>query len=711
MLKLKNYRLVLGVSFFAAGLFLIPFTSQAAVCDKNTTLSFVARDPGGSYITGARVDVYKQETDANGVIKPTTKFTGGNTDAVLGRASLNWRNSGVSSDTYVIRVQTISKDNASFWFYGINLNCGESASSERTLSGALFTLRDSDGDLLTNTGFNVYSQTIDANGEPAKNELLAGLNSGTTGSVKAYLPQGSVRSLDRTLSDYYVMEITRNSIKSYFYNIRIYDGQLTNVNYYLSVLKVRLKDAGDDNATGAKVEVYNQDTDSSDNYQLGAKIGEFTIGDNGYGSMDIAGGLYAFKVKEIDGTYKYFWDNRVVDGGTNQFLLTLDKVYSSSSSSTTSGSGVCAKNSNLNMTLRNAAGDIAPGLKFEVYTQTTDANGLPTAGTKITSGTIDSGGRAAVSLKPDTTKVYALKVWDKKSDLGEFWFFDALKFTCGADKTIAKTAPALKIILRDGQGNLKRNYSFSLSVQQYDADNNPIIQNNGLIANLTTDAGGQALVYVAPYNPYRRNQTGRYVLSAKNASGTTVILYNIVVSSDKDTTFEARLKENAPSTSSSSSSASASSASSSNSSANSSSSSSNSSASSNPASTVSSFAKSLSGRILLQVQDKGQAWYVNPIDGKKYSLGKPQDAYNLMRRFGLGISNNNLTALEKNPSAWKKLAGRILIKTEDNGKAYYFDPLKLKLYYLGRPADAYNVIRSRGLGISDANLNKITTGK
>lgn len=704
MLKLKNYRLILGVSFFAAGLFLTPLVSQAAVCDKNTTLSFVARDPGGSYIINARVDIYKQETDANGVIKPTTKFTGGSTDAVLGRVNLSWRNSGVSSDTYVIRVQTISKDNASFWFYGINLDCGAAASSERTLSGALFTLRDSDGDLLTGTSFNVYSQLTDANGEPAKNELLAGLNSGTTGSVKAYLPQGSVRSLDGTLSDYYVMEITRNSIKSYFYNIRIYDGQLTNVNYYLSVLKVRLKDAGDDNATGAKVEVYNQDTDTNDNYQKGTKIGEFTISDNGYGSMDIAGGLYVLGVKGVDGTYQYFWDTLVVDGGTSQFLLTLDKAYSSSSSSAASVSGVCAKNSNLNITLRNAAGDIAPGLKFEVYTQTTDANGLPIAGTKITSGTIDSGGRATVSFKPETAKLYALKVWDKKSDLGEFWFFDALKFTCGVDKTIAKTVPALKIVLRDGQGNLKRNYGFSLSTQQYDADNNPIIPNNGLIANLTTDAGGQALVYVAPYNPYRRNQTGRYVLSAKNASGTTVVLYNIVVSSEKDTTFEARIKENATATGSSSSSAS-------NASVNSSSPSSNSSVSSNSAATVSSIAKSLLGRILLQVQDKGQAWYVNPIDGKKYSLGKPQDAYNLMRRFGLGISNKNLTALEKNPSAWKKLAGRILIKTEDSGKAYYFDPLKLKLYYLGRPADAYNVIRSRGLGISDANLNKITTGK
>ena len=700
MLKLKNYHLILGVVFFAAVLFLVPFASKAAVCDQNTTLNFVARDPGGSYIMNARVDVYKQETDANGVIKPTTKFTGGNTDAVLGRASLSWRNSSVSADNYVIRVQTISKDNASFWFYNINLNCGESASLERTLSGVQFTLYDSDSDLLTNTGFNVYSQTTDANGEPVKNELLASLNSGATGRVKAYLPQGSVRSLDRTLTDYYVMEVTHNNIKSYFYNIRVYDGQLTNVNYYLSVIKVRLKDASDNNATGAKVEVYNQSADSSNNYVKGSKVGEFTIGDNGYGSMEIAGGLYMIAIKNADGTYKYFWDNRVVDGGTSQFLLNLDKTYSSSSSTGTSAAGVCNNNLNLNIYLRNATGDIAPGLKFEVYTQTTDANGLPAAGTKATSGTIDSGGKATVSFKPDTTKAYALKIWDKKSDLGEFWFFDALKFTCGADKTIAKTVPLLKIILRDGSGNLKRNHNFSLSAQQYDADNKPMIPNNGLVSNLTTDAGGQAFIYVAPYNPYRRNQTGRYVISAKNASNTTVILYNIVVSADKDTIFEARIKENAPSTGSSSSSSSGSS-----------SASKPASSTVTPAAAASSLAKTLKGRILLQVQEKGEAWYVNPVDSKKYLLGKPQDAYNLMRRFGLGISNKNFTALENNPSAWKNLAGRILLKTEDKGRAYYFDPLKLKLYYLGRPADAFNVIRSRGLGISNENLNKITTGK
>jgi len=118
----------------------------------------------------------------------------------------------------------------------------------------------------------------------------------------------------------------------------------------------------------------------------------------------------------------------------------------------------------------------------------------------------------------------------------------------------------------------------------------------------------------------------------------------------------------------------------------------------------------LSGRILLQVEDKGQAWYINPTDGKKYYLGRPSDAFNVMRRVGLGISDKDFAAVEKNPGNWKRLAGKILLKTEDGGKAYYFDPISLHLYYLGRPSDAFNVMRDRGLGAKTDDLNKVSTG-
>lgn len=117
-------------------------------------------------------------------------------------------------------------------------------------------------------------------------------------------------------------------------------------------------------------------------------------------------------------------------------------------------------------------------------------------------------------------------------------------------------------------------------------------------------------------------------------------------------------------------------------------------------------ATNLNGRILLQVQDKGQAWYVNPLNSQRYYLGRPDDAFVLMRSLGLGISNTD-AANFKAAGAPSRLAGRILLQVQDKGQAYYVDPLDRKLYYLGRPTDAFNLMRSKGLGITNLDLAKI----
>ena len=61
----------------------------------------------------------------------------------------------------------------------------------------------------------------------------------------------------------------------------------------------------------------------------------------------------------------------------------------------------------------------------------------------------------------------------------------------------------------------------------------------------------------------------------------------------------------------------------------------------------SSFANSQKGKILLQVEASGEAWYVNPQDSKRYFLGRPTDAFNIMKTLGLGISNVNFERLIK----------------------------------------------------------------
>jgi hypothetical protein len=120
-------------------------------------------------------------------------------------------------------------------------------------------------------------------------------------------------------------------------------------------------------------------------------------------------------------------------------------------------------------------------------------------------------------------------------------------------------------------------------------------------------------------------------------------------------------------------------------------------------------AANLNGRILLQVQDRGQAWYVEPTTAKRYYLGRADDAFQIMRNFGLGVSTKDVdTFLSSKAPA--RLSGKIILKVQDKGQAYYINPQTLKLHSLGQPKEAFEVIRSLGLGISNSDLNKIQIG-
>lgn len=125
------------------------------------------------------------------------------------------------------------------------------------------------------------------------------------------------------------------------------------------------------------------------------------------------------------------------------------------------------------------------------------------------------------------------------------------------------------------------------------------------------------------------------------------------------------------------------------------------------------------GRILLQVQRNGESWYVNPNTGLRYFLGRPADAFMVMRKQGLGVSNTDFAQLfgrvpagdqklyVKDTTFGKRLAGYILLQVERNGEAYYLDPTNQTAYYLGRPAAAFDIMRNRGLGITEADIAQV----
>ncbi|MBU1131818.1 hypothetical protein KKC32_01010 [Patescibacteria group bacterium] len=173
-----------------------------------------------------------------------------------------------------------------------------------------------------------------------------------------------------------------------------------------------------------------------------------------------------------------------------------------------------------------------------------------------------------------------------------------------------------------------------------------------------------------------------------------------------------------------------------------------------------------SGRIYLQVESHGEAWYINPDNDERYYLGKPDDAYNIMRTLGLGITNADLALipvgvlasdsydsdqdglsdieeislgtkidnadsdnddfsdkaeiekwsnplgagdLPRNNALTARLSGKILLQVQKHGEAWYVNPGDSKRYFLGRASDAFSVMRKLGVGITNANLAKIST--
>jgi hypothetical protein len=187
--------------------------------------------------------------------------------------------------------------------------------------------------------------------------------------------------------------------------------------------------------------------------------------------------------------------------------------------------------------------------------------------------------------------------------------------------------------------------------------------------------------------------------------------------------------------------------------------------------TDASLVNKLRGRLLLQTEEKGEAWYVDPVSGRRFYMQDGAGAYEALRSFGLGISNKDLeqipvgvlwddalkgdidsdhdgladkleSALGTDPyntdsdndsytdgqevrngysplgspkmkintALVKKMAGRILIQADHKGEAWYVNPVDGHRYFLGNGDQAYQLMRKLALGISNSNLNKIPVG-
>jgi hypothetical protein len=120
------------------------------------------------------------------------------------------------------------------------------------------------------------------------------------------------------------------------------------------------------------------------------------------------------------------------------------------------------------------------------------------------------------------------------------------------------------------------------------------------------------------------------------------------------------------------------------------------------AATTNSLTQRLMGRIVVAVQSHGEAYYISPKDQQAHSLGSSTSAISVLAGQGLGISEKDFNIFSSS-KAPKRLSGRILLRVQTSGEAYYVNPLDLKLYSL----NGFNPIYKFGLGVSNADIANI----
>ena len=128
--------------------------------------------------------------------------------------------------------------------------------------------------------------------------------------------------------------------------------------------------------------------------------------------------------------------------------------------------------------------------------------------------------------------------------------------------------------------------------------------------------------------------------------------------------------------------------------------------------TPSNFADRLKGKLLLQVEDRGRIWYVNPDDAQKHEVTFA-NALPLFQKFALGITNKDLNSIPLNnengaSSIGNRLKGKLLLQVEDKGRIWYvdFNGKKWEVTW----ANLMNLFQKLALGITNADLEKIQEG-
>jgi hypothetical protein len=120
-------------------------------------------------------------------------------------------------------------------------------------------------------------------------------------------------------------------------------------------------------------------------------------------------------------------------------------------------------------------------------------------------------------------------------------------------------------------------------------------------------------------------------------------------------------------------------------------------------------AERLSGKLLLQTQLRGQLWYLNPVDQKRYYLGKENEAFRFIQRVVVSTSSEQMVEYEYFDKRFPKYLGGYFV-TGNLEDICYIEPVTLNGNCFQTIDEAYDMIKEIALGVSNDDLRSIAVG-
>lgn len=586
------------------------WTSDDDSCSSESSLNIKVQDLDGNGLKNIYYEIYKQGIDVKGNPVADEKIKSGS----IGESGMTT----VSFEPdprvkYALSLYNNDYKDVKFWYYDdIQFECGVNKSISKYLPYTKIILRDTSGLLMKNQKFDIYTQEYDEDDNPVKRkkDKLGSFDTMEKGSVEIYLP--SYHKYGDTHTNY-VMTFKLGKAEYEKYNIDVVANENKIVEYVLEDIVINIQDAGGKRYSDETVSLYEQFVDVDSRYILGDKLLSGKTNEDGDVIFQYSSGDYAIVFDDDTGDDLIFWNIHIADEMRTQKELKVSSVRTK---------------------FFNSSGIEDKDVSIKIYSLNEDANGFY-RGEKIESLNLEkeedrdiilkSGPYLAVYENRDDDREYGKAFWVEDGNIYNISIYNNSQYIVSEGQHFNLVKPQLETLSEKLAGRVLLQVEEDGEVWYVDMDakKRHYLQNGDAAYSIMRDFGlgisddNLEKIPVGFLSESNGVDTDSDGISDKMEESLGLSLFTVDTDGDG---YEDKTEINNGY---------------------------------NPNGSGkmeydNNLVNKLKGRILLQVENRGEAWYLNPDDGKRYYMKDGNDAFSIMKYFSLGISNVNLDKIEIN---------------------------------------------------------------